>query len=269
MSNNYIVYMHRNKVDGRAYIGLTGRDPKKRWRNGNGYRGEREFFADIKAYGWDAFTHEVIAANLTMEEAAKIEKELIEKYETTNPGKGYNVKPGGTCGYLGKHHSDETKKLLSEKCSGWRHTEDARRKISEAGKGRIFTPEQCQRISESQKGKVVSEETRRKQSEARLGKEPWNKGEHWSEEQKRVLSIAHSNSEAAKEAARKNLIKARKNGPWNRKKVLCVETGRIWLSATDAAKYVGGNQSSLSEACRIPGKIYKGYHWEYMSAEVS
>lgn len=37
--NNYIVYAHINKENGKSYIGITSRDPNIRWGlNGNGYK---------------------------------------------------------------------------------------------------------------------------------------------------------------------------------------------------------------------------------------
>lgn len=266
-ARNYVVYMHKSKINGRVYIGLTGKVPEKRWRKGNGYRGEQEFFADIKSDGWDSFIHEIVMDNLTMEEAACAERELIQKYDSTNPEKGYNVMPGGTCGYLGKHHSEKTKKLLAQKCSGWTHTEEAKRKISEAGKGRVFSPETRRKISEAQIGKIISEEQRRKMSEARKGK-PGAKGWKFTEEGKKHLSESHKNSKLVQRTSLENLAKAHAKGAWNKKRVLCIETGRVWTSATAAAKEIGCGQTSLSEACRMPDRTCKGYHWRYLEAGV-
>ena len=35
--NNYCVYMHTLKSDGRKYIGITNQSPKCRWHRGRGY----------------------------------------------------------------------------------------------------------------------------------------------------------------------------------------------------------------------------------------
>lgn len=267
-SHNYTVYMHKHKENGKVYIGLTGVDPEKRWRKGNGYNTTRHFFSAIKKYGWDAFTHEILATNLTLKEAAQMEIDLIKKYDSTNPAKGYNASTGGENGFKGACHTEETKRILSEKCSGWTHTEEAIEKIIAAGKGRVFTSERRRKISESQKGRIFSDEQRKYMSEARMGMSPWNKGRHWNDIQRKKLSESHKNSAIAVDAARRNIAIAHSYGPYNKKQVACVETGETWPSATEAARAIGCNQTSLSEACRMPHRRCKGYHWRYIDAEV-
>lgn len=79
----------------------------------------------------------------------------------------------------GYHHSDETKRKLSESLKGRHLSEEHRRKISEkmseSQKGRKMSEETKRKISEKMRGKPRSLETRRKISEALKGKSPWNK----------------------------------------------------------------------------------------------
>ena len=89
----YIVYKHTNKINGKSYVGITGINPVKRWRNGFGYYCQPKFFNAIKKYGWDNFSHEILAFDLTKEEACEIEKELIAEFNSIE--NGYNVSPGG------------------------------------------------------------------------------------------------------------------------------------------------------------------------------
>lgn len=104
-NGKYCVYMHTNKIDGKKYIGLTKHsyNLNERWRNGNGYLNKNKngnynqpYFAyAIIKYGWDNFEHEIIASNLTQKEAKRFEELLIEKLDTRNPNKGYNITSGG------------------------------------------------------------------------------------------------------------------------------------------------------------------------------
>lgn len=39
----FTVYCHINKINGKRYVGITGRDVRKRWLNGKGYQGNIHF----------------------------------------------------------------------------------------------------------------------------------------------------------------------------------------------------------------------------------
>lgn len=96
-NGTYCVYMHTNIQNQKKYIGQTvfGNDIGKRWRNGEGYKGCTAFYRAIQKYGWNGFEHEIIASNLTQDEANHFEELLIQLLDTTNPKFGYNLKTGG------------------------------------------------------------------------------------------------------------------------------------------------------------------------------
>lgn len=99
--------MHKNKINGKIYIGKTN-NIKNRWRkDGKGYckkDSKSLFWNAICKYGWDNFEHIIIEDGLTSEEA--IEKEIfyISKYDSTNREKGYNISKGGNGGKVYKEH---------------------------------------------------------------------------------------------------------------------------------------------------------------------
>jgi hypothetical protein len=78
--------------------------------------------------------------------------------------------------FYGRHHSDESKVLISEA---------KRRK-----KGQPLSEEHKQALKEANTGKKLSEEHRRKLSEAHKGQVPYNKGKKLTEEHKLKLSLA-------------------------------------------------------------------------------
>jgi hypothetical protein len=91
----------------------------------------------------------------------------------------YNMKTGGQNGkplespFKGKHHSEESRRKLSEANKGhtgfWKGkhlSEEARKKISMARKGKPT----CL-------GRPRTEEQKRRQSEAMKGRHPWNYGQ--------------------------------------------------------------------------------------------
>ena len=110
----YCVYMHKNKTNGKVYIGITSISPNNRWRNGVGYTGQK-FGNAIKKYGWDGFEHIILYENLSIEDASKKEIELIRKYDSRNNAFGYNVAIGGANVY---NYSEENIKRASECMSG-------------------------------------------------------------------------------------------------------------------------------------------------------
>ena len=93
----YTIYMHKNKINGKVYIGQTiQQQPEKRWKNGAGYKTCTYFYNAIKKYGWDNFEHIILEqSEMTAEEANQKEIEYIEKYDSTNLEKGYNILIGG------------------------------------------------------------------------------------------------------------------------------------------------------------------------------
>lgn len=150
--NIFSVYMHTNIINGKKYVGITSKEPTRRWKgNGSGYRNNEHFWNAIQKYGWDNFEHDVIYQGLNLDEASCIEKELIAKYNTNNPNFGYNLTSGGE---YGQELSDESRRKMSDKA----------------------------------KNRVITEEWRQHLSEARIGRIPWNKGKHLSDEHKEKLS---------------------------------------------------------------------------------
>lgn len=168
MEKTFCVYIHTNTANGKRYVGQTcQKNPTCRWhKDGSGYKSNDHFTNAIKKYGWDAFTHVIVISGLTLEEANLAESLLIEHFDTMNPANGYNKKDGGNNGFMsdearerisrankgkkkpegfcekislakmGHVVEESTRKLLSEKCSGWHHTEEERRKISEKNTGK-------------------------------------------------------------------------------------------------------------------------------------
>lgn len=100
--NLYTVYIHKNKINNKIYVGQTCQDLAARWKNGNGYQLCTAFYRAIQKYGWDNFEHIIIATKLTKEEADIQEQKLIALYKSNNKKYGYNIRAGGSKGALSK-----------------------------------------------------------------------------------------------------------------------------------------------------------------------
>jgi len=79
----------------------------------------------------------------------------------------------------GKHHSEKTKKKMSEAKIGIHRSEETKRKIGQAHKGMHRSEETKRKISEAHMGIHYSKETRKKLSEARIGKYVGEKHPNW------------------------------------------------------------------------------------------
>lgn len=138
--NDYVVYIHQNKINGKRYIGITNNTPKRWYGNGKKYENCPVFNLAIKKYGWDNFHHVVIVSGLSLEEANLLEQFYIKEYRTCEKRFGYNVQPGGH---------------FVPSMSGKHHTEETRQKMSKAQKGRKIPEEQKKRHSEYMTGLLV------------------------------------------------------------------------------------------------------------------
>lgn len=236
---NWCVYMHENRANGKKYIGITGQKPTNRWANGQGYKRCPLFYGAIQKYGWDAFRHEILYTGLTQEEAEQLEMDLIVKYETQDPSRGYNLAAGG------------------EVNAGFTRTDEFRRKVSTARKG-VFTGEK-----HNQYGIPKSEETKRKISAAQAGRPKDQKvKEHMSEAAKRRWGPENSTE-------REHLRQLNKGGNSARAvSVRCVESGVVYASVRDAEEQTGAELSSIVRCCRGQRKTAGGHHWEYAGTVV-
>ena len=111
INDQHIIYLHRNKINNKVYIGQTIYidDPTIRWGNqGNGYKKQPNFYEDIVKYGWENFEHIILEENLDAVSADIKEKEYIKLYNATDPDQGYNLSPGGSAVSL------ETRKKMSK-----------------------------------------------------------------------------------------------------------------------------------------------------------
>lgn len=91
----YFVYKH-TVPNGKVYIGITCcENVELRWYGGFGYKQNKAFYEDIKKYGWENIAHDVLYKDLPPKDARRIEIELIENYNATDPKFGYNLDDGG------------------------------------------------------------------------------------------------------------------------------------------------------------------------------
>ena len=135
----YSIYIH-TFPNGKKYIGVTSWKPELRWgSNGGNYRNPYMKNA-IKKYGWNNISHEIVAENLTAEQASQMEIELIQKYNSADKRYGYNISLGG---------------IESKICS-----EQTKEKLRQANLGKVMSEESKKKISDFQLGQKRTNKTR-------------------------------------------------------------------------------------------------------------
>ena len=216
----------------KKYIGITSITVNQRWRKGKGYKNNQYFTKAINKYGWDNFQHIIVARNLAEDEAKWLEIALINRWNSTDTRYGYNITNGGE-GNKGKCHSEETKNKIRDKNTGkfCGKNNPMYGKDWREGKSQEEIDEHNRKISKALKGRTFSEEARKKLSESHKG------------------ILKGKNSPLAKE-------------------VICITTGEIFGSMTEAGEYYNIGHKSISACCKgrqkTAGKLSDGtkLQWE-------
>ena len=257
INNNkeYIVYCHINNINNKKYIGITCQTPEQRFRNGNGYKANKYFYAAIMKYGWGNFNHIILYEHLTEKDAKEKEIELIAKYNTRNKKFGYNLTPGGE-GYSGEDNP----------WYGKHHTFEARKRMSELRKGIPKDDEWRHKISLSNKGKIVSKESREKMKRNHADVSGKNNPCFG-----RKLSLEHLNKMVSASKSKESIEKMKKHKIWysgkenpNAKSVMCVETGETYDTLKEASECTGCNATKISAVCHGSRQHTGGLHFKFV-----
>jgi hypothetical protein len=142
--NDYKVYMHKNKINNKVYIGITKQKPQYRWNDGNGYKTQL-FYKAILKYGWDNFEHYILFEHLTKQEAEYKEIQLIKKYNSHCGKYGYNV--------LNDINKHRTERNLRKKRKKREVKEKTKEKLRKANLGKHLSLETKNKLSKLRKGK--------------------------------------------------------------------------------------------------------------------
>lgn len=246
----WTVYSHINKFNSKMYIGITSVNPKERWKNGKGYKGQ-VFYKAIEKYSFDGFYHEIVSSNLTKEEAENFEIYLIDVLDSRCPN-GYNISIGGGSnkGYIA---SEETRKKISDANTGKVRTEEMKIKYREANLGE----------NNPSYGKRASEETKKKMSESQSGEKAFWYGKTMSEEVKdkiRETKIKNGSNVFSDEH------KAKLSKP-----IICLTTMIEYKSAIEVERLGIADRGGISKCCKGKqkhcGKLEDGTKLSWMYLE--
>lgn len=160
----YYIYKTTNMINGKIYVGYHASDNIETDNYlGSGYLLKKS----IQKHGKENFKREILHEFETQEEATKKEREIVNE-DFIARDDTYNICLGGFGGglpgelnpFFGKTHTEETKKIISDKNTGRVVPDELRLKISNSV-----------RNSEAHKAAMASEEHSKKLSEALLNSE--------------------------------------------------------------------------------------------------
>ena len=147
-----VVYLIRNTVNGKEYVGQTIQDLRERWGR-HCSTGKTAISRAIRKHGRDAFTVEVLHECESRDEMNVLEAAAIIERGTLSPT-GYNILPNGGP-VLGGKQSPELIERRIANLRGIKRPEEFSRKLSAALKGRVIT--WGAKITEANKGRPVTE----------------------------------------------------------------------------------------------------------------
>lgn len=263
------IYCIENFLNGKKYVGQS-KNIEKRWKTHRaalrrGTHDNTHLQAAWNKYGESSFLFYVLELcdEKSLSERETFYINLLSAFEN-----GYNMTQGGE-GTRGHHHTEEHKNKMRELFKGRVFSDETLRRMSEAGKNREQKQTEARIVgykvvSEKLKGRSFSDEHRKNISKSHKGKPAWNKGIKLEPKNHPMFGKHHS--ESAKEKIG-NANKGRKRTEEQRlkcaKQVLCVETGEIFPSITDAAKVYSVSIHAISNVLRGKAKTCKKLHWRY------
>jgi predicted GIY-YIG superfamily endonuclease len=212
----YRVYKISCSVNGKIYIGYTGKTAEERFKahllNAR-WRKKTALYDAIRAYGNDSFSVELLVECETHAQACAEEIKFIAELNSMLPN-GYNMTRGGDgvpvpievhieAGRRKRGIVTEKMRAHFNSRRGIKHSPEHIAKVAAKRLGSKRSEETRCKMSEAQKGRVNSEEARQKLSKAL-------KGRPWTQAQRDARQIGKKCSEEI----RRKMSEAKKGRPW-------------------------------------------------------
>ena len=235
------VYKITNSVNGKLYIGISANPDKRWWEHRNQTRKTHtRLYNAFRKYGVEAFTFEILCWCDTREDARELENLAVEVCDTI--ATGYNMCPGGGGGIAGPDNPAYGKSLPIE----------VRTKMSAAAKARPVDKKHMQNMRQVLQDKFNDPEwVRAKYEKVSTAR----KGRPHTEEHKKKLCKAWERR------------KERNEPVHNAKRVVCLQTGEVFDSASAAARHFGFSPSALHKHLHGRQQAVKGFTFRWYTME--
>ena len=139
------IYTITNNITNKVYVGQTINPQERWWKHKNEAKHlevlqyKSHLYNAMNAYGIDNFSFEIIE-ECDCEILDEKERCWIQKLNTLEPN-GYNIRNGGRKlfgeenPFYGKHHTEETREIISKKNTGRKATDEERKMRSQINNG--------------------------------------------------------------------------------------------------------------------------------------
>lgn len=255
-----VIYKVTNKINGKIYIGQTQDFLKRQCARKIGAEsGKKKSYFDLAIikYGWENFIWEIIEecqSNLELDER---EKYWIRFYQSQNKNFGYNLADGGKTSRGSRRTSEQKLKFSLIFKEKYKNGEIG-------GLNRGMTTEQLLKSLETRRRRYLdgkysrthkkfSEESKDKMS--KIIKKQYKNGErtpYW---------LNKPRSEKTKLKIKKTLLGSKHKT--TQRKVVCITTGIVYESISEAARQNNISQSGISYALRSKYGYFKKLYWKY------
>ncbi len=236
------LYLIRNVVNEKLYVGITRCGYHKRWLAHQKQARKQSVYAlhcAVRKHGVNNFVCERLATLSSWDEACKAEREAIIAFSSHTSEHGYNMTAGGD-GFAS----------LSD---------DARHRIALAHRRENLSPSTIEAMSAAKRGTRLSSDTKQKMSMAHTGKK-------FSEEHRKKIGLANRVENCSPEK-RMKLSKLKSKAIQQ-----LTATGELvaeFSSMMAASAVTGVHATNISRCCLGNCKLAGGFAWRYLTPCVS
>jgi group I intron endonuclease len=199
-----LVYLIRNKLNGKVYVGLSETTLHKRWlaHKADARAGDRRpLYSAIRKYGVTGFDVIELGRASCRKELKEMEIRSIWSHSATESGVGYNLTLGGD-GVNGYTHTEETKERCRQVSNEYWSEPASRDKASADKQVSCNTPEYKAAISVSRKITANTQKARANNSNAQrapdvVAKKSAATKAQWQDEEFKTLKSAQAKEQWA------------------------------------------------------------------------
>lgn len=226
-----LIYKVTNVLNNKVYIGQTTTSLEKRKKEHLSKQDNTYFHNALQKYGKECFIWEIIEQDIEISELNAREQYWIQYYNSNNHDNGYNLSAGGENG---------------DALTIWRQQHPE------------LVKEMAQKGNLAMKQKLINnpELEEKRKTNALIGIKKYSQ-EHQEEQRQHGMQIYLTHKE--QQDAQMQQFHEQQS-----KRTLCIETGIIYPSVSEAHRQTGISQGNISAVCNGHRKTAGGYHWKYL-----